>query len=145
MYTLTLCLKLKPNDALTLNAVNIDVCPVLTSLMYTDRLYVRQQVETLEALTGYESTNKYAVLASLYNGGGRCSGKGGQPILYLAEEPSGWWNLHCGGPGRPFRMSVRDPAGRELFHFFRRGRHTTVPYTNNIDTDQQNTLFLLLS
>jgi hypothetical protein len=72
------------------------------------------------ALTGYATApNRYAVFTSLGSGGGGSGGGGCAPILYMAEEPPGWFNLHCGGPGRSFSMTVRDPGGLEVGHFFR--------------------------
>ena len=60
------------------------------------------QVELLEAFTGFEEGNKYAITTT--------SGQG----VYWAAEQSGCCNRNCCGRGRSFRMKVIDSQQSEV-------------------------------
>ncbi|NP_001090508.1 phospholipid scramblase 2 S homeolog [Xenopus laevis] len=76
--------------------------PGLEYLSQIDQILVHQQVELLEALTGYETNNKYEIKNSL-----------GQRVYFAAEE-NDCCTRNCCGPGRPFTMTIVDNTGREI-------------------------------
>ncbi|TKC35456.1 hypothetical protein EI555_013562 [Monodon monoceros] len=67
-----------------------------------DQLLIHQQIELLEALTGFETCNKYEIKNSL-----------GQRI-YFAAEDTDCCTRNCCGPSRPFTMRILDNMGREV-------------------------------
>ena len=79
----------------------------LEYLTMIDQLLIKQQVEMLEAFTGWESSNKYKVLNSL-----------GQEIFF-AKEDTDCCNRQCCGPSRPFSMNIVDAGMREVLHLER--------------------------
>ena len=83
-------------------------CPAgLEYLMQVDQLLVHQQVELLEAFTGFETSNKYEIKNSL-----------GQ-VMYFAMEDSDCCTRNCCGPERPFDMRILDNSQREVIHLER--------------------------
>ena len=72
-----------------------------------DQLLVKQKVEVLEIMTGFETQNKYKVLNSM-----------GQEV-YKAKEKSGCCTRQCCGPIRPFEMEITDGHGNEVIHLER--------------------------
>ncbi|XP_013384452.1 phospholipid scramblase 2 isoform X1 [Lingula anatina] len=76
--------------------------PGLEYLTQVDQLLVHQQVELLEAFTGWETKNKYQVKNSL-----------GQQVYFAAEE-SDMCMRQCCGPGRGFQMHITDNMGQEV-------------------------------
>ncbi|KAL4221487.1 hypothetical protein ACF0H5_019744 [Mactra antiquata] len=76
--------------------------PGLEYLCQIDQLLVKQQVELLEAFTGWETSNKYKVQNSM-----------GQQVYFAAEE-SDMCQRQCCGPQRSFTMHITDNAGQEI-------------------------------
>ena len=79
--------------------------PGLQYLTMVDQLLIKQKVEILEAMTGFETANKYEVLNSL----GQNVGKSYWLIpwlikinkqVYKAKEDSDCCTRNCCGPGR---------------------------------------------
>ncbi|XP_031567695.1 phospholipid scramblase 1-like [Actinia tenebrosa] len=81
--------------------------PGLEYLTQIDQILVHQQVELLEAFTGFETNNKYKVKNNM-----------GQQI-YFAEEDTDCCTRQCCGPERPFEMKILDNAQREVIHLSR--------------------------
>lgn len=84
--------------------------PVVNGLQYLaqlDQVLVHQEVELLEAFTGFETANRYTVKNSL-----------GQPVFYAVED-TGCCNRNCCGPSRPFDMRLMDHSQREVIHLSR--------------------------
>jgi len=84
-----------------------DCPPGLQYLAMVDQLIVKQQVELLEAFTGFETANKYKVLNTM-----------GQEV-YFAKEDTDCCNRMCCGPSRPFDMNITDGQGTEVIHLYR--------------------------
>lgn len=70
--------------------------PGLEYLTTIDQLLVKQKVELLEAITGFETNNKFTIKNSL-----------GQKVYWAAEE-NDCCTRNCCGPARPFDMKVMD-------------------------------------
>lgn len=83
------------------------VPPGLEYLSQLDQVLIHQQVELLEAFTGFETENKYIVANSL-----------GQQ-MFFATELSGCLERQCCGPVRSFEMQLLDNANREVIHLAR--------------------------
>jgi len=81
--------------------------PGLQYLTQVDQLLVHQQVELLEAITGWETSNKYAVKNSL-----------GQQVYFAAEE-SGMCMRQCCGPNRGFVLHITDNNSQEVIRIVR--------------------------
>ena len=81
--------------------------PGLQYLSMVDQLLVKQKVEVLEVITGFETANKYKVMNSL-----------GQDV-YKAKEDTGCCTRQCCGPARPFDMNITDNSGLEVIHLNR--------------------------
>lgn len=81
--------------------------PGLEYLTMIDQLLVHQKVELLEALTGYESKNKFTIKNSL-----------GQKVYYAVED-SDCLTRNCCGPIRPFDMNILDNYKTEVIHLHR--------------------------
>lgn len=81
--------------------------PGLEYLATLDQLLIKQKVEVLELMTGFETANKYNVLNSL-----------GQQI-YKAKEDTDCCTRQMCGPGRPFEMIIKDNEEREVIHLNR--------------------------
>ncbi|XP_019866367.1 phospholipid scramblase 2 isoform X2 [Aethina tumida] len=81
--------------------------PGLEYLTMIDQLLVHQKVELLEALTGFETQNKFTIKNSL-----------GQKVYYAAED-SNCLTRNCCGPLRPFDMTILDNFKNEVIHLHR--------------------------
>ncbi|CAL1673212.1 unnamed protein product [Lasius platythorax] len=81
--------------------------PGLQYLMDLDYLFVNQKIELLEAFTGWETKNRYAV-----------SNIRGEPVFYVAEESSICSRM-CLGKYRSCEFSVYDRDRREILHMTR--------------------------
>ncbi|KAG5863776.1 hypothetical protein JTB14_012922 [Gonioctena quinquepunctata] len=81
--------------------------PGLEYLTMIDQLLVHQKVEVLEALTGFETKNKFTVKNSL-----------GQKVYYAVED-SDCLTRNCCGPLRPFDMNILDNYRNEIIHLHR--------------------------
>lgn len=81
--------------------------PGLEYLCQIDQLLVKQQIELLEAFTGWETANKYKVQNSL-----------GQQVYFAAEE-SDMCMRQCCGPQRGFTIHITDNAGQEVIRVTR--------------------------
>lgn len=75
--------------------------------MGLDHLFMRQEIELLEAFTGWETKNKYTVMNIR-----------GQPIYYVAEQ-SGCCSRMCYGNYRSCEFKVLDGVGREILNMIR--------------------------
>jgi len=78
--------------------------PGLEYLTQIDQLLVKQQVEVLEAFTGFETNNKYQVTNSM-----------GQKVYFAAEDTC-CCTRNCCGNERPFDMKIMDNSGKEVIH-----------------------------
>uniref|UniRef100_A0A3B3D517 Phospholipid scramblase n=1 Tax=Oryzias melastigma TaxID=30732 RepID=A0A3B3D517_ORYME len=76
--------------------------PGLEYLTQVDQLLIKQKVELVEALVGFESNNKYEVRNAM-----------GQNVFYAVEE-NDCLNRQCCGPQRPFTIRVLDNFGHEI-------------------------------
>jgi len=81
--------------------------PGLEYLAMVDQLIIKQQVELLEAFTGFETQNKYKVLNSI-----------GQDVFF-AKEDTDCCNRQCCGPGRSFDMNILNNQMLEVLHLHR--------------------------
>lgn len=81
--------------------------PGLEYLTQIDQLIVKQKVEALELITGFETSNKYKVQNAM-----------GQ-FLYDAKEKSGCCARQCCGPLRCFHLTIKDNTKREVIHLER--------------------------
>ena len=81
--------------------------PGLQYLTMVDQLIIKQKVEVLEIVTGFETANKYEVLNNL-----------GQNV-YKAKEDSDCCTRNCCGSGRCLDMSITDLQGQEVIHLNR--------------------------
>uniref|UniRef100_A0A1A9W564 Phospholipid scramblase n=1 Tax=Glossina brevipalpis TaxID=37001 RepID=A0A1A9W564_9MUSC len=83
-------------------------CPRgLEYLTTVDQLLVKQKVELLEALTGFETNNKFSIKNAL-----------GQKVYYAVEENDCCTRNMC-GPARPFDMKIFDNFRNEVIHMHR--------------------------
>ncbi|XP_015587207.1 phospholipid scramblase 1 [Cephus cinctus] len=84
------------------------VCPAgLEYLMALDTIFVEQQIDRLEALTGWEKLNKYMVKDAR-----------GQ-VIYRVKEESSACSRCCFGNMRPFDMKIVDSSMREVIRLSR--------------------------
>ncbi|XP_017786101.1 PREDICTED: phospholipid scramblase 2 [Nicrophorus vespilloides] len=81
--------------------------PGLEYLTMIDQLLVHQKVELLEALTGFETNNKFTVKNSI-----------GQKVYY-AVETNDCLTRNCCGPMRPFDMIIMDNFRNQVMHLHR--------------------------
>ncbi|KAF7237849.1 Phospholipid scramblase 2 [Varanus komodoensis] len=81
--------------------------PELEPLSQLDRLFIHQQLELVEVITGFETCNKYEIKNS--------SGE----TLYLAFEENDSCTLNCCGASRPFVMKIFDHTGQEVIELVR--------------------------
>lgn len=81
--------------------------PGLEYMAMVDQLIIKQQMEILEAFTGFETANKYKILNSL-----------GQDVFY-AKEDTDCCTRQCCGPGRPFEMNILNNQMQEVMHLVR--------------------------
>uniref|UniRef100_A0A182WKA5 Phospholipid scramblase n=1 Tax=Anopheles minimus TaxID=112268 RepID=A0A182WKA5_9DIPT len=107
-----LCASDEPSDRRGLSWMpmpqGIPNCPPgLEYLTAVDQLLVHQQVELLEAFTGFEMANKYTVKNSF-----------GQNVYWAVEDTS-CCNRMCCGPDRPFDIKILDNYQNEVLHLHR--------------------------
>ncbi|KAG7526452.1 hypothetical protein JOB18_040354 [Solea senegalensis] len=76
--------------------------PGLEYLTQVDQLLIKQKVELVEALVGFESNNKYEVRNSM-----------GQSVFYAVEE-NDCLSRQCCGPVRSFTIHILDNFGQEI-------------------------------
>lgn len=81
--------------------------PGLEYLTTIDQLLVKQKVELLEALTGFETNNKFTIKNSL-----------GQKVYWGIEENDCCTRNMC-GPARPFDMKILDIYKNQVMHMHR--------------------------
>lgn len=79
----------------------------LEYLTSVDKLFVRQKVEMLEAIIGFETKNKYYIFDSA-----------GRQIFY-AKEDTDCCTRNLLGKLRPFDMKIQDGYGYEVIHLVR--------------------------
>lgn len=94
----------------------INCPPGLEYLTQIDQLLVHQKVELFEALTGFETNNKYTIKNSM-----------GQRV-FVAIEDNDCCTRNCCGAARPFEMNIVDNTGREVLHLSRPLRCSTCWY-----------------
>lgn len=88
--------------------VPVQNCPPgLEYLATIDQLLVQQKVELIEAITGFETNNKFNVKNSM-----------GQKV-YWAAEVNDCCTRNCCGPLRRFKMKVYDAYQNEVIHLRR--------------------------
>ncbi|KAH9392266.1 hypothetical protein TYRP_005339 [Tyrophagus putrescentiae] len=81
--------------------------PGLEYLTVVDQLLVEQKVEMLEAFTGWETNNKYAIKNTLAQN------------VYFAVEENNFCTRNCCGSARPFDMKILDNFRNEIIHIRR--------------------------
>ncbi|KAJ3665712.1 hypothetical protein Zmor_001194 [Zophobas morio] len=81
--------------------------PGLEYLSMIDQLLVHQKIELFEAITGFETKNKFKIRNTL-----------GQDVYYAAED-SDCLVRYCCGQIRPFDMKILDNYKTEVIHFYR--------------------------
>jgi len=81
--------------------------PGLEYLAHIDQLVIKQQMEILELVTGWESANKYRVFNNV-----------GQQVYFAAEE-SDVCQRQCCGPARGFIVHLTDNFGNEVLRVTR--------------------------
>jgi len=96
-----------PNPSLAPPASAYVGPPGLEYLAMVDQLIIKQQMEIMEAFTGFETANKYKVMNSL-----------GQDVFY-AKEDTDCCTRQCCGPGRPFEMNILNNQMQEVLHLVR--------------------------
>ncbi|KAK7881797.1 hypothetical protein WMY93_030206 [Mugilogobius chulae] len=74
---------------------------------HVDQLLIKQKVEVIEALVGFESNNKYEVRNSM-----------GQNVFYAVEE-NDCLSRQCCGPMRSFTIHILDNFGQEIITIIR--------------------------
>lgn len=74
----------------------------LEYLLSVDQLLVKQQIELLEALTGWETKNRYKVTNSM-----------GQQVMYVQEQ-STCLMRQCCGPARALNLHITDNNNQEI-------------------------------
>ncbi|CAG2101876.1 unnamed protein product [Medioppia subpectinata] len=89
----------------TLKAVNCP--PGLEYLLQVDQLLVKQKIELLETLTGFETNNQYDIQNNL-----------GQNV-FMASEDTDCCTRNCCGPNRAFDMRIVGPSRQEVIHLYR--------------------------
>ena len=85
----------------------VDCPPGLEYLLQVDQLLIKQKVEILETLVGFETNNQYDVCNSM-----------GQKV-YLASEDTDCCTRNCCGPNRAFELRIIDHSQREVIHLSR--------------------------
>lgn len=87
--------------------IAVDCPPGLEYLLQVDQLLIKQKVEILETLVGFETNNQYDVCNSM-----------GQKV-YLASEDTDCCTRNCCGPNRAFELRIIDHSQREVIHLSR--------------------------
>lgn len=83
------------------------VPPGLEYLTQVDQLLIKQQIELLEAFTGWETANKYKITNTQ-----------AQQVFFAAEE-SDACSRQCCGPNRSFTIHITDNMGQEVIRVVR--------------------------
>lgn len=78
-------------------------------------LFIKQKAEAFEAMTGYETCNKYKV----YLTGPDCVRGKDQEAYYKAKEESGCFQRQCCGNMRAFEMKIYGPD-KQIFIVLKR-------------------------
>ena len=78
-------------------------------------LFVKQKVEKLEALTGFETENKYKI----YLTGPDCVRGANQKAYFTAKEKSDCLSRQCCGNMRAFEMKIEAPDDQVVLHLDR--------------------------
>ncbi|XP_069775921.1 phospholipid scramblase 1-like isoform X2 [Narcine bancroftii] len=91
----------------------VDCPPGLECLAQIDQVLIHQKVEILEALTSFETRNKYLLKNSM----GQC--------IYSAKESSNCCARNCCGSLRCCHVKLRDHSDREVIHLVRPLRCTS--------------------
>jgi len=81
--------------------------PGLEYMTLIDQLIVKQKVEMMEMVTGFETNNKYKIKNSM-----------GQTV-FKAKEDTDCCMRNCCGPSREFHMKIYDNAENEVIHLHR--------------------------
>lgn len=81
--------------------------PGLEYLTTLDQVVIKQQIELLEAFTGWEQNNKYKIMNNQ-----------GQQV-YFAAEDTDMCMRQCCGPQRSFVIHITDNMGQELIRLTR--------------------------
>ncbi|KAL8187848.1 UNVERIFIED_CONTAM: Phospholipid scramblase 1 [Gekko kuhli] len=81
--------------------------PGLEYLSQIDQILIHQQIELLEVITGFETSNKYEIKNAL-----------GQRVYFAAEE-NDCCTLNCCGPSRPFTLKIFDNLGQPVIELIR--------------------------
>ncbi|XP_025078675.1 phospholipid scramblase 1-like [Pomacea canaliculata] len=76
-------------------------------LTLIDQVLIKQRIEHLEVVIGWETVNKYDILNSV-----------GQRVYY-AEEDTNCLIRNCCGPRRPFDIKIFDNLRVEVIHLYR--------------------------
>ncbi|ESP00896.1 hypothetical protein LOTGIDRAFT_200611 [Lottia gigantea] len=93
--------------------VPVDCPPGLQYLTQVDQLMVKQKLEAIEAVTGFETNNKYEITNSM-----------GQRI-YQAVEDTCCCTRNCCGASRPFDIKILDNTRKQVIHLSRPLRCST--------------------
>ncbi|GLH02244.1 Phospholipid scramblase [Gryllus bimaculatus] len=96
-----------PGGWMSMPQGNPGIPPGLEYLTQIDQLLVHQKVEILEALTGFESKNKFTIKNSM-----------GQKVYYAVED-SDCLTRNCCGPWRPMDIKILDNFKNEVIHMNR--------------------------
>ncbi|RUS71175.1 hypothetical protein EGW08_021062, partial [Elysia chlorotica] len=105
-----------PHDLDVCNSAVISQPGGLEALDGHSMLYVVQQVELLEAISGFETANKYEIQNRL-----------GQKILIAAETSSCCFRRCCGS-NRPFTIEITDLYGSTFMYIDRPLRCSQIPW-----------------
>ncbi|KAH3806631.1 hypothetical protein DPMN_134954, partial [Dreissena polymorpha] len=81
--------------------------PGLEYLAQVDQLLVKQKVEGLEMVTGYETNNKYEILNTM-----------GQRVFYAVEDTC-CCTRNCCGHHRPWDIKILNNQSKEVMHLSR--------------------------
>ena len=81
--------------------------PGLEDLAMVDQLIIKQKLEVLEVITGFETKNQYTVFDTF-----------GDEVFSAKEETDCCTRL-CFGSFRNFKMNIQDTQGQEVLHLVR--------------------------
>lgn len=81
--------------------------PGLEYLAMVDQLIIKQVLEILEMITGWETNNRYRVMNTV-----------GQQVYFIQEETTCLMRQCC-GPGRGFTLHVTDNSSQEVMRIVR--------------------------
>ena len=92
----------QPNYDNRFTATPSQITRGLEYLATVDQLFIKQEVEVLEIITGFETANKYSVTDQFGN------------LVFSISEESGCCNRFCCGPCRSFNIMIRDTQGQTV-------------------------------